>query len=82
MTKVEPNRLHLMNMKYIFSSGSIIELLEIYNRYKKQLNKKLIIAGGGSLKQYIIDYINDNSLNNLISFLGVDFIMISLFNFI
>jgi glycosyltransferase involved in cell wall biosynthesis len=48
----------------------ILELLNLFNALKNKLKSKLIIAGGGSLRQYIIDYIHKNSLNDSVSFLG------------
>ena len=48
----------------------ILELLGIFKELKGQIKSKLVIAGGGSLKQYIIDYINRHSLGDSVSFMG------------
>lgn len=48
----------------------ILELLEIFKKSKNQLKSKLVVAGGGSLKPFILDYINRNSLADSVSFLG------------
>jgi len=48
----------------------ILELLSLFKELKGQMKSKLVIAGGGSLKQYIIDYINKHSLDKFVSFMG------------
>ena len=48
----------------------IINLLNLFNELKYDLKARLIIAGGGSLKNYIQNYIEKNSLGEMISFLG------------
>jgi len=48
----------------------ILNLLELFKEQRNNLKSKLIIAGGGSLAPYICEYIEKNSLGNLISFLG------------
>ncbi len=48
----------------------ILNLLKLFNEQRYNLKTKLIIAGGGSLSPYVREYIQKNSLNNLISFLG------------
>jgi glycosyltransferase involved in cell wall biosynthesis len=48
----------------------ILDLLYLFNSLRHDLKTRLVIAGGGSLEKYIKDYIEENSLGNLISFLG------------
>jgi len=48
----------------------ILNLLELFKELRYNMGAKLVIAGGGSLKDYIKDYIRKNSLSGLISFLG------------
>jgi glycosyltransferase involved in cell wall biosynthesis len=48
----------------------ILNLLDLFKELRNDLNAKLIIAGGGSLKYYIQDFIAKNSLHDLISFVG------------
>jgi glycosyltransferase involved in cell wall biosynthesis len=48
----------------------ILNLLNLFKELRNDLNAKLIIAGGGSLKYYIQDFIAKNSLHDLISFVG------------
>ena len=48
----------------------ILNLLELFKKYRNNFHAKLIIAGGGSLSSYIPRFIEKNSLADLISFLG------------
>ena len=48
----------------------ILNLLNLFKELRNDINAKLIIAGAGSLKYYIQDFIEKNSLNDLISFVG------------
>jgi glycosyltransferase involved in cell wall biosynthesis len=48
----------------------ILNLLDLFRELRNDLNAKLIIAGAGSLKYYIQNFIEKNSLSDLISFVG------------
>lgn len=48
----------------------ILNLLDLFNELRTSLNAKLIIAGGGSLKYHIQNFIKRNSLTDLVSFVG------------
>jgi glycosyltransferase involved in cell wall biosynthesis len=48
----------------------ILNLLDLFKELRNNLNAELIIAGEGSLKNYIRDFIEKNSLGDLISFVG------------
>jgi glycosyltransferase involved in cell wall biosynthesis len=48
----------------------ILNLLNIFKELKDTLKARLIIVGGGSLSEYVSDFINSNSLNEKILFLG------------
>jgi len=48
----------------------ILNLLDLFKELRNALSAKLIIAGAGGLKYYIKDFIEKNSLSDLISFVG------------
>lgn len=48
----------------------ILNLLDLFKELRNDLSAKLIIAGAGSLKYHIQDFIEKNSLDDLISFVG------------
>jgi glycosyltransferase involved in cell wall biosynthesis len=48
----------------------ILQLLELFREVKDKLNFKLVIAGGGSLRTNILEYIRRYSLNDSVIFLG------------
>jgi len=48
----------------------ILNLLNLFKELKSDLNAKLVIVGGGSLSNYVRDFIQSNSLNDTILFLG------------
>jgi glycosyltransferase involved in cell wall biosynthesis len=48
----------------------ILQLLDLFREAKDKLNLKLVIAGGGSLSTYIVDYIRRYSLNDSVIFMG------------
>jgi glycosyltransferase involved in cell wall biosynthesis len=48
----------------------IKELLELFKEFRSEINTKLIIAGEGSLENYVKDFIKRNSLDELVSYIG------------
>lgn len=48
----------------------ILNLLELFKEQRRNLNARLVIAGGGSLSSYIQEYIKKNSLSKDVLFLG------------
>jgi len=48
----------------------ILNLLNLFNENRHDLKARLVIAGGGSLENYVHNYIEKNSLGKIISFLG------------
>lgn len=48
----------------------IVNLLELFKALRNKINAKLIIVGDGSLKDYIQEFIKQNSLDKLISYKG------------
>lgn len=48
----------------------ILNLLDLFKELRNDLSAKLVIAGAGSLQYYIQDFIEKNSLSDLISFEG------------
>jgi glycosyltransferase involved in cell wall biosynthesis len=48
----------------------LIPLLELFKELRNEIDAKLIIVGNGSLKNYVTDFIEKNSLNSSISYLG------------
>ncbi len=48
----------------------IIPLLDIFKELRPVLKTRLVIAGGGSLGNYVKNYIEKNSLSDMISYLG------------
>jgi glycosyltransferase involved in cell wall biosynthesis len=48
----------------------ILNLLNMFKELKYTLKARLVIVGGGSLSQYVSDFIDRNSLNEKILFLG------------
>ena len=71
-----PNDIPVHDPNYFLFLGmlekhkGVLHLLELFKEQRHNLRAKLIIAGGGSLRNYIEEYIKKNSLTNLISFLG------------
>jgi glycosyltransferase involved in cell wall biosynthesis len=48
----------------------ILNLLELFKEHTGEINAKLVIAGDGSLKNHIIDFIKRNSLGSFVSYTG------------
>jgi glycosyltransferase involved in cell wall biosynthesis len=48
----------------------ILNLLNIFKELKNTLKARLVIVGGGSLSEHVSNFINSNSLNEKILFLG------------
>ncbi|MCK4526046.1 glycosyltransferase family 4 protein [candidate division WOR-3 bacterium] len=62
--------------KYFLYAGvlerhkGILDLLEFFNKYHKEIGIKLIIAGGGSLETHIKRFISSNNLDRYIKYIG------------
>ncbi len=57
-------------MSWFDEKKGIKYLLEAINILKEENDIKLILAGNGPLKEDIVDYINDNDLNESIEYIG------------
>lgn len=75
--KVQPNNKPIGNKIVLGFAGSIVEnknlilLLESLNFFKNKFNNfKLVVAGDGILKNDMINYCEENNLENIVEFLG------------
>jgi len=48
----------------------ILGLLDLFKEFRREIKARLVIVGDGSLKNYIRAFIERNSLNSLVSYIG------------